>query len=143
MRENNPMMQAEARDKMSATLKRIGHRPPVRGGNGSGLTEPQKRLSEFLGWPTEVTIRVPDGQMPYKYAADIAHPSMMVCVEVDGGSHFSRARRESDRRRDERLAALGWLTFRFSNRDATERTEECARTVLSTTSKWKARTPTS
>lgn len=83
-----------------------------------------------------------DGEMPYHYNADIAHPSMMVCVEVDGGSHFGLDRQASDRRRDERLSRAGWLTFRFSNQEAMERTAECAATVLSTTSKWKARTPT-
>lgn len=142
MRRNNPMHSAEVRERMSDTLKRIGHRPPQRGGNGSGLTEPQRRLAECLGWETETVIVPRDGEMPWHYRVDIAHPSMRVAVEVDGGSHFSLVRQASDRRKDERLSALGWLVFRFSNRDARERTAECARTVLSTTSKWTPRTPT-
>lgn len=142
MRRDNPMHSAEVRERMSGTLKRIGHRPPQRGGNGSGLTEPQRRLAEFLGWETETVIVPRDGEMPWHYRVDIAHPTMKVAVEVDGGSHFSLERQASDRRKDERLSALGWLVLRFSNRDAMERTAECARTVTSTTSKWTPRTPT-
>ena len=142
MRERNPMHREESRQKMSATLRRIEHRPRSRGGNGAPVPEPQQRLADFLGWPTEVVIAPGDGERPYHYKADCAHPSMRVCVEVDGGSHFARDRQLSDRRRDERLSAAGWLTFRFSNEEAMERTAECAATVLSTTSKWKARTPT-
>lgn len=142
MRADNPMARAEVREKMSATLKRIGHKPRAQGGNGASLPEPQRMMAEHLGWPTEAIVAPGDGERPYHYKLDIAHPTMKVCVEIDGGSHFSLARQASDRRRDERLSRLGWLTFRFSNREAMERTAECARTVLSTTSKWKARTPT-
>lgn len=143
MRERNPMHRPESRAKMAATLKAIGHKPNSRGGNGKEITPAQRRLANLLGWPTEVVIAPGDGQRPYHYKVDIAHPSMKVCVELDGGSHYSLARQASDRRRDERLASLGWLTFRFWNGDAMEHTEECARTVLSTTSKWRPRTPTS
>lgn len=141
MRRNNPMHRPESREKMSGTLRRIKHKPRARGGNGSGPTEPQRRLAEFLGWPMEVVVPPGDGERPYHYKLDIAHPSMKVCVEVDGGSHCSLERQASDRRRDARLSSLGWLTFRFSNQEAMERTAECARTVLSTTSKWTPRTP--
>lgn len=142
MQRNNPMHSPEVRERMSGTLKRIGHRPPQRGGNGSGLTEPQRLLAEFLGWETEVVIAPGDGERPYHYRVDIAHPTMKVAVEVDGGSHFSLVRQASDRRKDERLSALGWLVLRFSNQDVMERTAECARMVTSTTSKWTPRTPT-
>lgn len=142
MRRNNPMHRPGPRAKMTETLHKIGHKPRQRGGNGSGPTVPQHRLAEFLGWPMEVVVAPGDGERPYHYKMDIAHPSMKVCVEVDGASHCSLERRASDLRRDERLSSLGWLTFRFSNRDAMERTEECVRTVLSTTSKWTPRTPT-
>jgi hypothetical protein len=142
MTANNPMARASAREKMRATLAEIGHKPRIRGGNGMSTPEPQRVLAELLGWPMESIVAPGDGERPYHYKLDIAHPAMKVCVEVDGGSHYSLARQTSDRRRDERLARLGWLTFRFSNRDAMERTAECARTVMSTTSRWQARTPT-
>lgn len=143
MKERNPMRRPEVRAKMAATLKEIGHKPHLRGGNGKPVPEPQARLAAHLGWPTEVIVAPMDGERPYHYKIDVAHPTMKVCVEVDGRSHYSLARQTSDRRRDERLSRLGWLMFRFSNRAAMERTAECARTVLSTTSKWQERTPTS
>lgn len=102
----------------------------------------QQVLAEFLGWPTEVIYTTHTGAPPWHYKLDIAHPTMKVCVEVDGGSHASTSRREADAKRDALLRSREWLVFRFSNQAATERTEECAREVLSTTSKWKARTPT-
>lgn len=142
MIDRNPMARPEVRAKVSEMLKAIGHKPRAQGGNGKPTPEPQRLLAEHLGWPTEVIVAPSDGEMPWHYKLDIAHPSMMVCVEVDGGSHYSMARQESDRRRDARLSCLGWLVFRFSNREAMERTAECAQTVMSTTSKWKARTLT-
>lgn len=142
MRANNPMAREGSREKMKATLAEIGHRPRERGGNGKPTPEPQQRLADHLGWPVESIVAPGDGERPYHYKLDIAHPLMKVCVEVDGGSHFSLERRAADQRRDERLSRLGWLTFRFSNLEAMERTAECARTVLSTTSKWQARTLT-
>lgn len=140
MRERNPMHQPAVRAKMSATLREIGHKPRVRGGNGSPMPIGQRALADLLGWPTEVIYPTRTGHAPWHYKLDIAHPAMRVCVEVDGGSHFGR--RDSDDRRDALLRSRGWLVFRFSNRDAMERTEDCAREVLSTTSKWRARTPT-
>lgn len=142
MRKNNPMHNPESREKMRMTLGEIKHKPNRRGGNGKPPPEPQHRLAEFLGWPMEVVIVPKDGEQPYHYRVDIAHPSMKVTIEVDGSSHTSLERQESDRRKDKRLFGLGWLVFRFSNREAMERTEECARMVLSTTSKWTPRTPT-
>ena len=142
MTRNNPMHDDETRERMAATLRRVKHRPKVRGGNGHPITEPQRVLAEMLGWPTEVSIAPSDGMRPYHYKADIAHPTMKVCVEVDGGSHQARDRQEQDQRRDARLAACGWITLRFSNRAAMERTAECAEAVWSTTSRWTPRTPT-
>lgn len=140
MRERNPMHRPEARAKMSATLRAIEHKPRLRGGNGTPMPAARQVLAQFLGWQTEVIYRTCTGSPPWHYKLDIVHPTMKVCVEVDGGSHFGR--RDSDDRRDALLRSRGWLVFRFSNQDAMERTEECAREVLSTTSKWRARTPT-
>lgn len=143
MKLNNPMANVETRAKMAATLKRVGHAPTFRGGNGTQMPEPQAKLAALFGWPTEVVWAPKDGDRPYHYKMDIAHPTMRVCVEVDGGSHYSRERQESDARRDARMAIAGWLVFRFSNQEAMERTAECVQAVLSTTSRWRERIPTS
>jgi hypothetical protein len=140
MKARNPMRNPETRAKMAATLREVGHKPRERGGNGKPLPAGQRALADLLGWPTEVVYPTRTGERPFHYKLDIAHPAMKVCVEVDGGSHWSR--RKADDRRDALLRSRGWLVFRYSNRDAMERTTDCAREVLSTTSKWKARTPT-
>lgn len=143
MTDRNPMARPEVRAKVSATLKEMRHKPPVQGGNGHQIPEPQRKLAEMLGWPTEVVVHPKDHQLPGHYKLDMAHPTMRVYVEVDGKSHNTVKRREADARRTQRLASLGWFGLRFSNREAMEHTAECAQTVWSTTSRWQARTPTS
>lgn len=146
MRERNPMTAPEARAKSSATLKRIGHRPPVRGGAGMGPTVPQKRLADALGWPMEVAIptgAAPEaGGLPTYYAVDIANPELKVAVEVDGGSHFSLERQARDARQDTWLRGCGWIVLRFSNQEVMADTAACAQTVLSTTLRLRAPTST-
>jgi len=46
---------------------------------------------------------------------DRAYVEELVAVELDGAEHhFAPAQRERDMRRDERLAALGWVVVRLS-----------------------------
>lgn len=132
------MHREEVRRRVSKTLKRIGHKPPLQGGNGRGLTRAQGelylRLAEH-GFIPELVVITRMGRLgyPHHYKIDIADPSRMVAIEVDGGSHGSMKVQESDRKKDAFLIACGWRVFRFSNQVAMERTEECVRTVLSTT----------
>lgn len=144
MTEHNPMSDPETRARQSATLRAIGHRPPVQGGNGRGLTEPQRLLSEALGWPTEVI--VPTGQrgrgLPTHFKLDIANPELMIAVEIDGGSHNSLVVRERDQRKDAFLTGAGWTVLRFSNREAMADTAACVRTVMSITLRSPVPTPT-
>lgn len=146
MTERNPMRNEASREKMRATLLEMKHQPRERGGNGTGPTVPQARLAELLGWPMEVVFKTGyprvKGGPPGHYKLDIANEAAKVAVEVDGGSHCSLARRESDRRKDEILAGAGWLVLRFSNAAVLADPEGIAADVLSTTSKWLARTPT-
>lgn len=130
------MRRDDVRNRMSETLRSMGHRPSVRGGNGYGLTEPQRLLSEELNWPTEVV--VPTGRprtpgVPTHYKLDIADPDRKIAVEVDGGSHYPLARQESDRRKDAFLRGAGWTVLRFSNQEVMADTAACAQTVQSTT----------
>lgn len=136
------MAHPEVVAKMKATLKAIGHRPIVRGGNGSGPTMPQALLAGLLGWPVEVI--VPTGQRckggpPSHYKIDIADEITKVAIEVDGQSHSTSARREADRRKDEWLGGEGWLVLRFTNKAVLEDAEQIASSI---TSKSRARTPT-
>jgi very-short-patch-repair endonuclease len=55
--------------------------------------------------------------MPKRYSIDLANPETMTAVEIDGPSHNSPKRRDSDRRKDSALRALGWSVLRFSNQE--------------------------
>jgi hypothetical protein len=121
---NNPSYSEETRKKVSATLKRMGHKPVHQGGNGKGPTEPQLKLWKALGpdWEMEyiqnIWMGVRDDTLPSHYKIDIADPVRMIAIEVDGFTHRSNRVKESDKRKDARLAALGWTVFRVSNKEA-------------------------
>lgn len=147
MKANNPMARADVRAKVATTLRAMQWAPPVRGGNGTGPTAPQLALAAALGWPMEVAIPTGargDGRgLPTAYKVDIANPSLMVAIEVDGPSHNALSRRVQDAKKTTFLASLGWTVLRFSNAEVTERLAECVQTVLSTISRSKGSTPTS
>jgi hypothetical protein len=121
MRERNPMTRPDSREKMKETLRRIGHHPIVQGGNGRGLTEPQKILLnalEKLSPVAEFIQRSKQGRYsgyPGHYKIDIAIPESKIAIEIDGGSHCALARREQDRKKSAFLESLGWTVLRLSN----------------------------
>ncbi len=142
MKANNPMARPEIREKMSATLRAIGHRPPVIMGNGRGPTVPQNRLAEALGWPIEVAIRTGAKKgrgVATCFKVDIASEPHKIAIEVDGGSHGLLSRQAEDRAKESILASLGWTVLRFSNLAVMDRLEECVQTVMSTISKLRER----
>ena len=105
---------------MVSTLRRIGHRPKKRGGNGTGLTETQAQLLAALGeeWKAEFAIptRIKRGNgYPTCYKVDLALPSRMIAIEIDGRSHSMLSRKFQDQKKDALLAQLGWRVFRVSN----------------------------
>lgn len=87
------------------------------GGNGKGLTEPQRILRDRLGWATEYVIPVNPRRpnYPTNYKVDLADPFSMIAVEVDGHSHKTTKIQEADKRKVEYLQALGWQVLRFWN----------------------------
>lgn len=144
MRRNNPMHMPGIREKMTATLHEIGHRPPFQGGNGKPLPATQVALAEALGWPTEVPIKTGPKKpgIPTCYKVDIANRDLMIAVEVDGGSHAATTRKVQDAKKETFLRGIGWTVLRFSNREVTADLAACVQTVLSTTSKLKGSTLT-
>jgi hypothetical protein len=127
-KSQNPMYLENSREKMALTLRRIGHQPKVRGGNGCPLTGPQQALLDALGkgWiPEHVILTKQKSPYPHHYKADLANPSMMIVIEVDGRSHDARTRQEKDRKKDELLTSLGWLVFRVSNSTALNLCSTC------------------
>lgn len=130
-RWKNPMHSAESRGKMRSRLLEIGHRPKVRWGNGNGLTVPQQKLLNLLGegWIAEHPIATgmghKNGIYPNSYKVDLACPTMMIALEVDGGSHGTLARQAEDKKKDALLAQLGWKVFRVSNAKALKLCSTC------------------
>ncbi len=121
IRNLNPMSNPETRAKVSATLKAIGHKPSVRGGNGKGMTEPQKLMKAALlgDWMPEFAIslgKLTDGY-PTCYKVDLADVGMKIAIELDGFSHHSR--KGQDVKKDQKLSELGWTVLRFWNKEVT------------------------
>ncbi|MDP3940273.1 MAG: DUF559 domain-containing protein [Deltaproteobacteria bacterium] len=119
IRKLNPSLRPDVRAKISASLRAMGHRPAVRGGNGKGPTLPQRVLFELLGggWYMEYAVSLGSRRRGYPtcYKVDLGNPSLMLAVEVDGFTHGSR--RDQDMKKDTRLMELGWRVLRFSNQE--------------------------
>ncbi len=147
MLANNPMKDPEVRRKMSDTLRAIGHRPPVQGGNGRGLTEPQQAMLSLLGncATAEYVVKTGMGKTsgyPQHYKIDIAIPEALIAIEIDGGSHNALAVRLKDDKKTALLNGFGWTVLRFWNQEVMDDLEGCVQTVLSTISRLKDTTPT-
>jgi hypothetical protein len=127
MTTNSPMKDPANRAKMSETLKRIGHKPSIRGGNGTGPTAAEKILCERFPeakWNYAITTGMKRGSgYPQSYKVDLGFPIIRLGVEADGGSHCSLARKMQDNKKVEFLRGLGWAVCRFSNQDIINRTD--------------------
>jgi hypothetical protein len=123
MKAKNPMQLDGVRQKVSTTLKSMGHRPIIQGGNGRGLTKPQRILLDRLvaqssSWQAEYVVKT--GQKrgsgyPFHYKIDLADPLKKIAVEVDGNTHSTLKVRAADAKKTELLNGLGWTVLRFSN----------------------------
>lgn len=127
---NNKAHSEEARLKMIATLKRIGHAPRIRGGNGKEMPVPQRVLLTALGsgWyaehsvPTRLHGKTKE-RYPTCYKIDIANPSLKIAIEVDGSSHTNCIVKARDVKKEDFLKSLGWRTMRFSNKEVMQNLE--------------------
>ncbi|OHB80867.1 MAG: hypothetical protein A2W31_11465 [Planctomycetes bacterium RBG_16_64_10] len=148
-RPENPIFDPVVRRKAELTMREKGY-IHFRHGGSQGLTVPQQLLAARIGWPTEVIVRLntlpcrardrkEKAVRPYKYMLDIADSVLKIGIEVDGPSHRGKTRMEHDKKRDERLTALGWTILRFTNReilaDLELVVEKIMEVVKSTTSK--------
>jgi hypothetical protein len=140
MTDRNPMKREEVRAKVSTSLRAMGWKPPVQGGNGNPLPAEQLLLASMLGWETEVSVKTGHGardgtEWPPCYKLDIGCRQLKIGVEIDGNSHCSLERQAQDRKKDEKLASLGWTVLRFKNKDVLADPQACVQMVLSTISK--------
>jgi hypothetical protein len=120
--EGNPMKSQEVREKVSAALRGVP-REHLNGGNGTGLTKPQRLLMEALPqeWTPEYVVW---GRGAVKVwplmIVDLAIQERKWAIEVDGASHNSIKVRERDSRKDQLLADAGWSVFRVTNKKILE-----------------------
>lgn len=147
MKLNNPMHKEGVREKVSATLKLIGHAPKVRGGNGRPPTKAEVALHEmFSGFGFENQSIVPTGVhggiYPNHYKIDCGNQKLKIAIEADGASHSARDRKLQDAKKDEFLRGQGWVVFRFSNEQILNGRDHVFVTVLPTILKLKGCTPT-
>ncbi len=124
-KKRNPMSKPESREKMRQALRRIGHAPKNRGGNGRPLPVSQLALLYALGqgWIAEhaVATKQPRGSgYPTNYKIDIANPEKMIGIEIDGGSHCTIERQEQDAKKRHLLSSQGWSIYHVSNQRALE-----------------------
>lgn len=135
MKLHNPMKNLAAKEKMQKTLKRIGHKPCIHGGNGTGDTTPQKLLSKALGWPTEVVVVTKMRNLGYPpcYKVDIANREQKIAIEVDGPSHGALRVKAADAKKTNYLQSHGWKVLRFTNDQVLKDLKRCVETVMSTT----------
>jgi hypothetical protein len=109
-------------EKVSHALKRMGHKPMIHGGNGTSLTTPQQVLAEILSAETEYPVTTTKKQRHAGasncYKLDVAIPFLRLGIQLDGGSHFAKKIRKTDKRIREWLAELGWSILHISNSKA-------------------------
>mgnify|MGYP000867261267 CR=1 FL=1 len=134
------MHDPDTREKMAKSLKRIGHGPNIRGGNGTGPTICEAALAEALGASLNLIVmtKMKRGTgFPSHYKIDLGFVDLRLGIEVDGGSHNAMERRQQDAKKQEFLESIGWTLLRFTNREVTEDLAACVRTATFTISKLK------
>jgi very-short-patch-repair endonuclease len=128
MKANNPNKNPAGKEKMAKLMS--GRTFLARGGNGT-LTQQQLAVTSALDLPIEYPIvmgPVKDRfkSLPHCYKVDIADPSRMLAIEIDGATHNTKKWKFLDQRETAVLKALGWSVLRFSN----QRVDSDLETVL-------------
>jgi hypothetical protein len=133
MKQKNPMKKEDSLNKMKETLKNIGWKPSVRGGNGCGPTEPEKIILDLIPeitWNVVVPTKKKKGfGFPTCYKFDLGFPELKLLIEVDGLSHSSLERKKQDIKKQNFVEGLGWTVLRFSNEQVLKNTREVISTI--------------
>jgi hypothetical protein len=122
MRGLTAEQELERRAAVSRGLKAIGHRPKVRGGNGTGPTKAEWQLMRMFPegiWNYAIKTGCWNGSgYPPVYKVDLGFPDEKLAIEADGGTHGTwDNRKEKDLKKDKFLKDLGWKVLRYSNRE--------------------------
>lgn len=123
IRNLNPMEDPASVQKMIDTKTRNGtfrEWKGARGGNGRGMTKAQFLLKSHLSkeWMSELPIPLGKQQEGYPscYKVDLGNAGLKIAIEVDGPGHKNYKRQEKDRKKEAKLASLGWIVLRFWNK---------------------------
>ena len=124
-----PLSEAH-RKAVSDTLKAQGHRPLVRGGNGTGMTAAEEKIWPILqsagfAWNHPVSLGCRQPGYPTNYKLDFALLEQKVGLEVDGQSHSLQSRKAQDRKKEAKLRELGWFVFRVTNQQVRSLSTTC------------------
>ena len=135
MTNNNPMYMPGVREKVSQTLRAMGHTFSERGGNGRGPSPCEALLLERLPkdvYNHKVLTKMPrDSGYPPCYKIDLAFPKLKVGLEVDGTSHQSEEGRIRDAKKTELLNSLGWTVLRVRNERVEKDPDRIAKSLIS------------
>jgi len=116
-------LSAERRAHMSAVAKQRGFRPPVRGGNGKGMTNAEAALVSLLPpnwiWNFPIALGSRQRGYPTNYKVDFAWPAKKIALEVDGNSHKTHIGKARDTKKTTKLSELGWIVLRIQNQEVT------------------------
>jgi len=147
-KRNNTMHFPGAREKLKNTLKEMGWKPTVQGGNGKPTPKPVMDMYEQLSkdYETAIELAIPTKQprgsgYPTCYKVDLAIPEYHLAIEIDGQSHQALERKRQDAKKDAFLDTLDWKVLRFSNKEVENGLMQCMEIVTSTISRLSKRTP--
>lgn len=127
MNSLTPQQKEKRRKNMSRILREIGHKPPMRGGNGTGPTAAEQVLLEAFpksqnNYAVRTGMKAGSGY-PTHYKVDVAFPAIKLAIEADGNSHKVLERKEQDVKKTDLLTDLGWTVLRFVNKRILEDTK--------------------
>jgi hypothetical protein len=129
----NPLYDPKVKAKAAATQRAKGY-AHLNGGNGMSAPLPVQALILALGdgWVLEhpVATGVRTKSRPTCYKIDIAHPLLMIAVEVDGEGHHSQNVKQADGRKDQWLVENGWRVIRFTNKQVNRDLKACVDSVV-------------
>lgn len=145
MKNNNPMKNDVAREKMISTLKQNQRNCFNNCGNGhvsyveSLLIDDMIKLGFVYNLPINTRTareRFPEKRYAYNYKPDFVHVELKLCVEIDGTNHTNSKEIERDKKKEDCLRFLGYSTIRFTNEQVINEYEYVLNRIREELSEW-------
>lgn len=145
MKNNNPMKNDVAREKMISTLKQNQRNCFNNCGNGhvsyveSLLIDDMIKLGFVYNLPINTRVareRFPEKRYAYNYKPDFVHVELKLCVEIDGTNHTNSKEIERDKKKEDCLRFLGYSTIRFTNEQVINEYEYVLNRIREELSEW-------